>query len=478
MEAFDSDDNPESITTPSDEENEEITSYSSYLSTTSAEEELQPSQPEKFITTVPNIKKEQLTSKMETWKEKMRAMEERLRALEEEFNKADFETTQLRIKELYKDNSSLKNIDELLRKVRAERERQKIISDKSIKERNIRESLNLSNELILQNLDSISPNHSPSKTTTEKKQTPKIINLGKSKSMEVQSPSIQVSPISKESIFSTLQSESPNRYAYIMEKKKYLKRLEESKNRSKKEKTEKDEEKDELRSPVTQSPDSTGSRDEDLSEGKFTKSVDVSYSESPSKRDASTDTPNLSHEDYIQQKIENISIQDIIQQLDEETEKIKSLSPNHHIEEMESISPHHEISPIKKRVSTPSYNRWTSLGEARSDGTYPEAEEYNPNYGFWTPPATRSKSVASQRRKTASTSPKVRYLLRNKSKKVEAVVPYSDVRHLQQDTQGMYNHSTIEWYMNLCGDKYSRHPNKKTKEVKWVGYESNFVKRK
>ncbi|EFC43321.1 predicted protein [Naegleria gruberi] len=52
----------------------------------------------------------------------------------------------------------------------------------------------------------------------------------------------------------------------------------------------------------------------------------------------------------------------------------------------------------------------------------------------------------------------------------ESFIPYSGVRHLQKTT---YNHSTIDWYLNLCSNKYSRTPSTSQNNtdkgvVKWV----------
>ncbi|KAL9653837.1 hypothetical protein ABK040_012898 [Willaertia magna] len=55
----------------------------------------------------------------------------------------------------------------------------------------------------------------------------------------------------------------------------------------------------------------------------------------------------------------------------------------------------------------------------------------------------------------------------------ESLVPYSQVRHLQKGTGTSpgYNHSTIDWYLNLCSDKYSRRPTtpEKRNKVRYVG---------
>jgi hypothetical protein len=63
-----------------------------------------------------------------------------------------------------------------------------------------------------------------------------------------------------------------------------------------------------------------------------------------------------------------------------------------------------------------------------------------------------------------------------KKAKEKAPIPYSDVRHLNQNYEGNYNHSTIDWYLNLCGGKYQRTPSPerdRNVRVKWVGMQKN-----
>jgi hypothetical protein len=64
---------------------------------------------------------------------------------------------------------------------------------------------------------------------------------------------------------------------------------------------------------------------------------------------------------------------------------------------------------------------------------------------------------------------------RKKKGKEKAPIPYSDVRHLNQHREGNYNHSTIDWYLNLCNTKYVRTPSppEKNMKVKWVGMQKN-----
>lgn len=47
-------------------------------------------------------------------------------------------------------------------------------------------------------------------------------------------------------------------------------------------------------------------------------------------------------------------------------------------------------------------------------------------------------------------------------------IPYSDVRHLHK-TSNKYNHSTVDWYLNLCGGKYQRDISPSKTRIRWVG---------
>lgn len=70
---------------------------------------------------------------------------------------------------------------------------------------------------------------------------------------------------------------------------------------------------------------------------------------------------------------------------------------------------------------------------------------------------------------------------------VHTKIPYSHVRHLQSPNRssntGGYNHSTIEWYLNLCSSKYDRHSSPKDLhksdkvKVRWVGFEASHESR-
>lgn len=76
---------------------------------------------------------------------------------------------------------------------------------------------------------------------------------------------------------------------------------------------------------------------------------------------------------------------------------------------------------------------------------------------------------------------------RKGSRVVHTKIPYSHVRHLQNlnrsSNTGGYNHSTIEWYLNLCSSKYDRHSSMKDLnksdrvKVRWVGFEASHESR-
>jgi hypothetical protein len=71
----------------------------------------------------------------------------------------------------------------------------------------------------------------------------------------------------------------------------------------------------------------------------------------------------------------------------------------------------------------------------------------------------------------------MRYSSRRIAQEKKASIPYSDVRHLNASKDGNYNHSTIDWYLNLCSTKYQRTPSPMRQDkvkVKWVGLRKNF----
>jgi hypothetical protein len=70
---------------------------------------------------------------------------------------------------------------------------------------------------------------------------------------------------------------------------------------------------------------------------------------------------------------------------------------------------------------------------------------------------------------SSSNSPKIK----------KTPIPYSDIRHLNSHKNRLdgYNYSTIDWYLNLCSQKYERTPSPHKREevkVKWVGQRKTY----